>query len=123
MFQIADTAAQKIKEVLAKKNKPDGFLRVAIIPGGCSGLEYELDLVDEPAKSDQVFEMAGAKVLLDGRSALHLSDAQLVWKQSLMKTGFEIVNPEAKSSCECGESFSLGGKAAIEMGESIQKCT
>ena len=107
MFKITEGAAQKIKEILGKKQKPDAYLRVAIVSGGCSGFEYKLEVEDAPKERDQIMEVAGARVLLDGRSSLYLSQAELQWKQSLMKTGFEIVNPQAKATCSCGESFSL----------------
>ena len=108
MFKLSDTAATKIKEVLIKNQKPDGYLRVSITSGGCAGFEYELNLDDAPREKDFVIEgNGGAKVLLDGRSSLYLSQAELQWKQSLMKSGFEIVNPLAKVTCKCGESFSF----------------
>ena len=123
MFKVSEIAAQKIKALLEKNQKPEGYLRVTIVPGGCSGLEYDLEVADPRKPTDQLIETAGARVLLDGRSALHLANAELVWKQSLMKSAFEIINPEAKSACECGESFSLGGSAAVALGESIKKCS
>ena len=122
MFQITERAAQKVIELLARNDKPDGYLRITIVPGGCSGLEYDMEVTDTRQPTDQQVALGGARVLLDGRSALYLEKAELAWKQSLMKSGFEIVNPDAKSKCECGESFSLGGSEAVAMGESVKKC-
>jgi len=75
--------------------------------GGCSGLTYMLDFENEARKGDQVIEVDGLKVFLDIKSQLFLAGTTLDYTVSLMDTGFKFVNPNAKRSCSCGESFSV----------------
>lgn len=100
-------AGQKINEFLARQNFPRGALRVAIVGGGCSGLSYKLDLVEGPRKGDILVETAGARVVVDPKSALFLSGSELDYSTALINGGFKIKNPNATSSCSCGESFSV----------------
>src|SRR5918992_2133473 len=80
-------------------------LRVKVVEGGCSGLEYKM-AIDSPAAEDRVFGKNGVRVLLDPKSMLHLSGTELDYKDGLMQSGFVFNNPNAKRTCGCGTSFS-----------------
>ena len=107
LVRATPQAGQKVNEFLAKQSFPNGALRVAIVGGGCSGLSYKLDIVDAPRKGDILVETAGARVLVDAKSALFLSGSDLDYSTALINGGFKIKNPNATASCSCGESFSV----------------
>ena len=81
--------------------------RVAVIGGGCSGLQYRMDLVDGPANRDIMVESAGVRVVVDPKSALFVSGSLLDFSDELQKGGFKVTNPNAASGCGCGSSFSV----------------
>ena|SRR5258706_9192661 len=103
---VTDKAAEKLCELmLAEKKDPTQFgLRLGVQGGGCSGLTYFMDF-DTPRDDDKVFEHKGARVLVDPKSILHVSGSILEYSEGLMGSGFQIKNPNAKSSCGCGSSF------------------
>lgn len=107
MITLTPSAAQEAKRLIEKEQKPNLGLRVGIKGGGCSGMTYVLS-VDEatPKQYDTVFEQEGVKVLIDAKSHLYLDGTTLDFKSALMGGGFEFRNPNAKSSCGCGTSFS-----------------
>ncbi|MCZ7637436.1 MAG: iron-sulfur cluster assembly accessory protein [Verrucomicrobia bacterium] len=82
------------------------MLRVAVVGGGCSGLQYKMDLQDGPANRDIVVESAGIRVVVDPKSALYVTGSELDYVEALQGGGFKVRNPNATSSCSCGESFS-----------------
>jgi iron-sulfur cluster assembly protein len=101
---ISDRAAEKIRALLGGAKDGHG-LRVKVVEGGCSGLEYKME-IDLPGAKDQVFEKNGARVLLDPKSILHLNGTELDYKSELMQSGFVFINPNVKQTCGCGTSFS-----------------
>jgi iron-sulfur cluster assembly protein len=103
---ITDRAAERIKEILSEQGKEGQSLRVKVIGGGCSGLQYKLDL-DSPRAGDKVFERQGAKILVDMKSLLYLNGTELDYKDELMETGFVFQNPNVKRTCGCGTSFTV----------------
>ncbi len=84
----------------------DKGLRVKVVGGGCSGLQYKMD-IDDPKKGDKVFERDGARVVVDRKSFLYLNGTVLDFEDSLMKTGFTLNNPNVSRTCGCGQSFSV----------------
>jgi iron-sulfur cluster assembly protein len=104
-FTMTDPAAAKIRELLAGTKEGSG-LRIKVVEGGCSGLEYRLD-IDTPEAGDEVFEKDGANVLVDPKSILHLTGMELNYKSELMQSGFVFNNPNVKKTCGCGTSFSI----------------
>jgi iron-sulfur cluster assembly protein len=104
MIGISETAVAKIKKILA--DKPGQAFRLKVIGGGCSGLQYRLD-VDDPKETDKVFERDGAKVVTDKKSYLYLHGSELDYGESLMESGFKLNNPNVKRTCGCGASFSV----------------
>ena len=103
---VTEQAAAKIKEMIAAENKEGQGLRMKVVGGGCSGLQYKIDF-DLPKVTDKVFEKDGAKVLVDMKSLLYLSGTELDYKEELMQSGFVFQNPNVKKSCGCGASFTV----------------
>ncbi|MCY3973895.1 MAG: iron-sulfur cluster insertion protein ErpA [Candidatus Dadabacteria bacterium] len=107
MFGVTKQAADEIKKLLSAEDMQGGFLRVRVVPGGCSGFSYEMGFDDETDESDKVFEEQGVKVVVDGISFGYLEGASLDYRGGLDGTGFSISNPNSKGSCGCGQSFNL----------------
>src|SRR6266550_380671 len=106
LVKLTASAAQKVSSLLAKQGRPAGVLRVAVIGGGCSGLQYKMDLQDAPANRDILVQSGGIKVVVDPKSALYVTGSELDYVEALQGGGFKVKNPNAASSCSCGESFS-----------------
>lgn len=107
LLEITPLALGKAKELLVKHGKLDAGFRVGVRGGGCSGLTYMLEFDDAPRKGDQVIEQDGVRIFMDIKSQLFLAGSTLDYTRSLMDTGFKFVNPNAKRSCSCGESFAV----------------
>jgi len=106
LIRVRDAASAKLRSLLTRQGRPEGALRVAVIGGGCSGLQYKMDLVNGPANRDIVVESNGVKVVIDPKSALFVSGSELDFSDDLQKGGFKVTNPNAVAHCSCGESFS-----------------
>lgn len=105
-IQISETAAHKIKSLMAKQGITDGGLRVGVKGGGCSGLSYTFAWEKEARFGDQVFEGPdGAKLFVDKKSLLFLNGTVLDYDTALLSKGFVFNNPNAKTTCGCGSSF------------------
>src|SRR3989441_6967275 len=105
LIKLTSNAAKKVGALLAKQGRPNGVLRVAVLGGGCSGLQYKMDLQDGPASRDILVETAGVRVVVDPKSALYVTGSELDYVESLTEGGFKVKNPNAATSCSCGESF------------------
>lgn len=104
---LTDSAAAKVKELVEREENPDALsLRVAVQPGGCSGFRYALFFDDRELEGDVTSEVQGVTVRVDKMSAPHLLGTRIDWVDSLQGAGFSIDNPNAQSSCACGDSFS-----------------
>ena len=99
-------AARKVQTLLSRQGRPGGVLRVAVVGGGCSGLQYKMDLQDQPANRDILVASGGIRVVVDPKSALYVTGSELDYVEALMDGGFKVKNPNAAASCSCGESFS-----------------
>jgi iron-sulfur cluster assembly protein len=106
LVKVSETASVKLTSLLTRQGRPEGALRVAVIGGGCSGLQYKMDLVDGPANRDILVKSAGVNVVIDPKSALFVSGSVLDFSDDLQKGGFKVTNPNAVAHCSCGESFS-----------------
>lgn len=104
-IRLTEAAAEKVKELLAEEGRPDIALRVAVQPGGCSGLRYAMYLDDQVAEGDLVDEQFGVRVVVDRMSAPYLSQATVDFVDTLEASGFTIENPLAQGTCACGHSF------------------
>ena len=106
LVKLTPAAGRKVSGLLQKQGRPAGVLRVAVVGGGCSGLQYKMDLQDAPANRDILVESAGVKVVVDPKSALYVTGSELDYVNALTDGGFKVHNPNAATSCSCGESFS-----------------
>jgi iron-sulfur cluster assembly protein len=103
---LTEAAGAKVR-VLAAREKQGEYLRIAISGGGCNGLSYKLRFAAEPRRGDILVRTAGARVLVDSKTALYLKGTVLDYSSQLIAGGFKFTNPNAKASCSCGESFSV----------------
>ena len=106
MIEISPTAASKITELLAEENKEGSGLRVFVQGGGCSGFQYGLMIEEAGTDADQVFESHGVKLYVDPISVRYLGGAHVDFLDTVTGGGFTIKNPNAVSTCGCGQSFS-----------------
>jgi iron-sulfur cluster assembly protein len=106
LIKLSQSAARKVGSLLTKQGRPSGVLRVAVIGGGCSGLQYKMDLQDAPANRDILVESSGIRVVVDPKSALYVTGSELDYTEALQGGGFKVTNPNAATTCSCGESFS-----------------
>ena len=105
MIQLTENAATKVKELLAEEGRADIALRVAVQPGGCSGLRYAMYLDDQVSEKDQAEEQFGVRLVMDKMSVPYLSQATIDFVDTLEQSGFTIDNPAASGGCACGNSF------------------
>ena len=105
LIKLTENASRRLRSLLEKQGRPEGALRVAVIGGGCSGLQYKMDLVDGPAPRDILVLSSDVRVVIDPKSALFVSGSVLDFSEDLQKGGFKVTNPNAVAHCSCGESF------------------
>ena len=110
---LTEKAASEVKRIVTEQRQNGDFpekvyLRLRVVGGGCSGFQHKLDLGENMNdKLDEVFEINGVPVVVDKRSMMYLSDANVDFHDDLNKRGFSISNPNAKTTCGCGSSFSM----------------
>jgi iron-sulfur cluster assembly accessory protein len=105
MIQLTQAAAGKVKELLEEEGRVDIALRVAVQPGGCSGLRYAMYLDDQLSEKDVAADQFGVRIVVDKMSVPYLSEATIDFVDTLEASGFTIDNPVAQGSCACGHSF------------------
>ena len=105
MIKLSETAAGKVKELVQQEGRDDIALRVAVQPGGCSGLRYSMYLDDQLGESDVAEEQFGVKIVVDRMSVPYISEAKIDFVDTLEQSGFTIDNPVAQGTCACGHSF------------------
>ena len=103
---VSATAGTKLTSLIEREQKGD-YLRVKITGGGCNGLSYKMKFVGDSKRGDILVRSSGAQILVDTKSALYLRGTQLDYSDKMVGGGFKFSNPNAKSSCSCGESFSI----------------
>ena len=106
MLTLTESASTKVKELMDAEGNPELVLRVAVRPGGCSGLSYEMFFDTDVSEDDLTAEHGGVKVVVDPASSQYLSGASLDYKDGLQGAGFTIHNPNVTRTCGCGQSFS-----------------
>ena len=108
MLFVADSAKERVQEIVSAKNLSDDyFIRVSVTSGGCSGLSYVMDFDNESQPNDQIFEDNGLKVVTDLKSFLYLCNTTLEFSGGLEGKGFYFNNPNASRECGCGKSFAV----------------
>ena len=107
LIKVLPGAASKLTSLLTRQGRIEhGALRIAVIGGGCSGLQYKMDLVDGPANRDIMVVSDNVRVVIDPKSALFVTGSELDFSDDLQQGGFKVTNPNAIVTCSCGESFS-----------------
>ena len=104
---VTDTAVVRIKFLQEKEGKPDAALRLRIVAGGCSGMQYRIDLAEELRATDLIAERDGIRIAVDPKSVAYLKESTLDWEEDFFGGEFKIKNPNAKASCSCGLSFTV----------------
>ena len=106
---VTPRAAQQIKAQLSKRAQSNATsgVRLGVKGGGCSGMSYVIEYCDQPRPRDKVFEVEGAKVYVDPKSLIYLNGTTFDFVDTFQQKGFKFVNPQVKSECGCGESFSV----------------
>jgi iron-sulfur cluster assembly accessory protein len=112
LVSMTDAAAAKVQELRSREGKADAALRLFVKSGGCSGYSYGLAFDDKIAEDDRVEQHGDVPVVIDAFSVQHVAGAEIDYVDSLMGSGFAINNPNAVSSCSCGQSFNTDGSPA-----------
>src|SRR5277367_7190460 len=106
MVELTNTAVGKVREILdTQEPKPVG-LRISVVGGGCSGFSYSMNFENQPNMLDKTYSYDGLKVFIDQASLLYLEGAEVDYVETLEGSGFKFSNPNVKSPCGCGSSFS-----------------
>jgi iron-sulfur cluster assembly protein len=103
---VTPTAVNEVKGMIERKNLGNAALRIGVEGGGCSGLSYSIKFDTEINTHDLAYEVDGLQVIIDKKSAIYLAGTTLDFSNALVGGGFKFLNPNAKQSCGCGESFS-----------------
>ena len=106
MLALTETAVKEIGMILEREQKHGHGLRVRVMGGGCSGLQYQMGLEESPGPEDKVVESGGVQVFIDPKSAVFLAGVEIDFVHELNGSGFKVNNPNAQSTCGCGKSFS-----------------
>ena len=106
MVQLTETAISKVREILDTQEPKPAGLRIAVVGGGCSGFSYSMAFENSPGMLDKTYTFDGLKVYVDQASLLYLDGAQVDFVETLEGSGFKFNNPNVKSTCGCGSSFS-----------------
>ena len=108
MVTLTATATEKVQDFIKEHGvETEAGLRVAVLPGGCSGFQYGLNIEDEPESDDEVLDIRGVKLFIDPFSAQYLEDVEIDYVTSVMGQGFTFSNPRASGGCGCGSSFTV----------------
>jgi iron-sulfur cluster assembly protein len=106
VFHLTERAVSQVKEIMKANGLEGHYLTVRVVPAGCSGMGYDLNLSKEPVSGDKIWEQDGVKIATDEMSTQYLNGTEVDYVSSLQGAGFKFNNPNAKSSCGCGSSFS-----------------
>ncbi len=107
VMRLSDAAAARIKELMARADRPIAAVRVGVKNGGCAGMEYTMEYVDQVGPTDEVVEDKGVKLLIDPKAVLFLLGTEMDWKAGKLSAQFVFNNPNQTSACGCGESVLL----------------
>jgi iron-sulfur cluster assembly accessory protein len=104
---LTENAISKVKEIMAQQDPVPAGLRIGVVGGGCSGFSYNMSFENAPGMMDKVFNFEGLKVYVDATSAMYLNGCVVDYVETLEAAGFKFENPNVKSTCGCGSSFSV----------------
>ena len=104
---LTDNAVSKVKEIMAQQDPVPAGLRIGVVGGGCSGFSYNMSFENAPGMMDKIFTFDGLKVFVDATSAMYLNGCVVDYVETLEAAGFKFENPNVKSTCGCGSSFSV----------------
>ena len=107
MISVTPVASTKVKEIMAQQTPAPNALRIAVVGGGCSGFAYHMAFENQVNDSDNVYEFGGLKVLVDQMSEMYLEGVEVDYIETLEGAGFKFNNPNVKSTCGCGSSFTV----------------
>jgi iron-sulfur cluster assembly protein len=108
MLMLTETAASEVRKFMeAESTGPEAGLRIRVVPGGCSGFSYSMQIEDAPRQGDEILDSGGLRVFVDMFSKQYLEGVQVDYVNSVMGSGFTFTNPNATGSCGCGSSFSV----------------
>ncbi|MCH8820066.1 MAG: iron-sulfur cluster assembly accessory protein [Acidobacteria bacterium] len=107
MITLSEKAINKVKEFLASQEEDYLGFRFAVVGGGCSGFQYEMNLAKQRQENDQVLEFDGLQVFIDSQSLSALKGTEIDYVESIEGAGFKFKNPNATGTCGCGESFQM----------------
>jgi iron-sulfur cluster assembly protein len=110
VVSMTSRAAEKLKEIVEKQGRPDLALRVYVTPGGCSGFSYGMTFAEGTEEGDAVVDADGVRIVVDPMSAMYVKGSEIDFVDALMGGGFALRNPNAVSSCGCGQSFKTAGE-------------
>ncbi len=106
-MNLTPVAVGKVKEIMTQQNPVPSGLRVAVVGGGCSGFQYHMAFESASNGTDNVYEFGDVKVFVDQMSEMYLGDVEIDYVETLEGAGFKFNNPNVKSTCGCGSSFSV----------------
>lgn len=106
MIQMTERAVGKVKEIMETQDPKPAGLRIAVVGGGCSGFTYSMAFENNPGLLDKVYNFDGLKVFIDQASMLYLDGAEVDYVETIEGSGFKFTNPNVRSTCGCGSSFS-----------------
>ncbi|WP_170010625.1 iron-sulfur cluster assembly accessory protein [Starkeya sp. ORNL1] len=107
VMRLTDAAASRVREIMARADKPVAGLRVGVKNGGCAGMEYTLEFAEEAGRFDEVVEDKGVKILIDPKAILYLLGTEMDFRADKMSAQFVFNNPNQTSACGCGESVAI----------------
>jgi iron-sulfur cluster assembly protein len=107
VMTLTDTAAERVREIMTRSDRPVAGLRVGVKNGGCAGMEYTMEWADRQEKLDEVVEDKGVRIFIDPKAILFLLGTEMDYRVETLKSGFVFNNPNQTSACGCGESVQL----------------
>jgi iron-sulfur cluster assembly accessory protein len=106
-LNLSDSAIEKVREIMATQDPLPAGLRIGVVGGGCSGFQYSMSFENQPGMMDKIFTFGALKVFVDATSLMYLNGCVVDYVETLEAAGFKFENPNTKSTCGCGSSFSV----------------
>src|SRR5581483_5359513 len=120
MISLTPVATTKVKEIMSMQNPVPSALRVAVVGGGCSGFQYHMAFENQTSEADELYDFDGLKVAIDQMSSMYLDGVEIDYIETLEGAGFKFNNPNVKSTCGCGSSFSVSNAIGARMNAPVE---